>query len=120
MLKSSRKDSHSVAPEVVAPRLSMDGEHPQRMDDPSSRLKEMGYDQELRRSLGMVSVLGLSFAIMAVPFGLSTTLNIALTNGGPVTIIWGWIFVSIISILIAASLGEICSVFPTSGGVYCK
>ncbi|KAJ9103976.1 hypothetical protein QFC21_002439 [Naganishia friedmannii] len=89
-----------------------------RMDDPNSRLKEMGYDQELRRSLGMVSVLGLSFAIMAVPFGLSTTLNIALTNGGPVTIIWGWIFVSIISILIAASLGEICSVFPTSGGVY--
>jgi hypothetical protein len=55
----------------------------------SARLEEMGYKQELRRSLGMVSVLGLSFAIMAVPFGTSTTLNIALTNGGPVTVIWG-------------------------------
>ena len=55
----------------------------------STRLEEMGYKQELRRSLGMVSVLGLSFAIMAVPFGTSTTLNIALTNGGPVTVIWG-------------------------------
>ena len=29
-----------------------------------------------------------------------------------------WVIVSIISISIAASLAEICSVFPTSGGVY--
>jgi hypothetical protein len=55
----------------------------------SARLEEMGYKEELTRSLGMVSVLGLSFAIMAVPFGTSTTLNIALTDGGPVTILWG-------------------------------
>jgi hypothetical protein len=69
--KSARKDSQSVQPEVMSPRLTME-DH--RIDDPNSRLKEMGYDQELRRSLGMVSVLGLSFAIMAVPFGLSTSM----------------------------------------------
>ncbi|OCF37465.1 GabA permease [Kwoniella heveanensis BCC8398] len=84
----------------------------------AARLEEMGYKQELQRNLGMVSVLGLSFAIMAVPFGTSTTLNIALTDGGPVTILYGWIFVSLVSLAIAASLAEICSVFPTSGGVY--
>lgn len=55
----------------------------------TARLEEMGYKEELTRSLGMVSVLGLSFAIMAVPFGTSTTLNLALTDGGPVTILWG-------------------------------
>lgn len=33
------------------------------------QLEEMGYKQEMKRSLGMVAVLGLSFAIMAVPFG---------------------------------------------------
>lgn len=55
----------------------------------AAQLEEMGYKQELTRSLGMVSVLGLSFAIMAVPFGTSTTLNIALTDGGPVTILYG-------------------------------
>jgi hypothetical protein len=32
------------------------------------RLAEMGYEQELKRSLSMISILGLSFAIMAVPF----------------------------------------------------
>lgn len=89
-------------------------------DGAAARLEEMGYKQELTRNLGMVSVLGLSFAIMAVPFGTSTTLNIALTDGGPVTILYGWIFVSSVSLCIASSLAEICSVFPTSGGVYCK
>lgn len=57
--------------------------------DANARLEEMGYKQELKRNLGMVSILGLSFAIMAVPFGTSTTLNLALINGGPVTILWG-------------------------------
>ena len=59
-----------------------------------------------------------SFAIMAAPFGLSTTLYITLTDGQSVSIIWGWVFVTLISIAIAASLAEICAVYPTAGGVY--
>lgn len=55
----------------------------------TDQLEGMGYKQEMKRNLGMISVLGLSFAIMAVPFGTSTTLNIALTDGGPVTILYG-------------------------------
>lgn len=66
----------------------------------------------------MLSVLGLSFAIMAVPYGLSTTFYITLVNGQSVTIIWGWVMLSLISTAIAASLAEICSVYPTAGGVY--
>jgi amino acid transporter len=81
-------------------------------------LAKLGYKSELPRHLGMMSILGLSFAIMAVPFGLSTTLYITLTNGQSVTILYGWAFVSLISLCIAASLAEICAVFPTAGGVY--
>ena len=55
---------------------------------------------------------------MAVPFGLSTTLYITLTDGQSVTILYGWILVSLISLSIAASLAEICAVYPTAGGVY--
>ncbi|CZT19685.1 probable GABA permease [Ramularia collo-cygni] len=55
---------------------------------------------------------------MAVPFGLSTTLYITLVDGQSVTILWGWVFVSLISLSIAASLAEICAVYPTAGGVY--
>lgn len=55
---------------------------------------------------------------MAAPFGLSTTLYITLADGQCVSIIWGWVLVTLISIGIAASLAEICSVYPTAGGVY--
>jgi amino acid transporter len=53
-----------------------------------------------------------------VPFGLSTTLAITLVDGEAVTILWGWVLVSLISLSIAASLAEICAVYPTAGGVY--
>ena len=81
-------------------------------------LAKMGYESKLPRSLSMLSVLGLSFAIMAVPYGFSTTLYITLTDGQSVTLLWGWVLISLISLCIAASLAEICAVYPTAGGVY--
>jgi amino acid transporter len=66
----------------------------------------------------MLSVLGLSFAIMAVPYGLSTTMYITLVDGQSVTILWGWVLISLISVSIAASLAEICAVYPTAGGKF--
>lgn len=81
-------------------------------------LAKLGYESRLPRNLSMLSILGLSFAIIAAPFGSSTTLYIALTDGQSVTVIWGWILVTCISLCIAASLAEICSVYPTAGGVY--
>jgi amino acid transporter len=108
----------------------------------NAALERMGYKSELPRNLSMLSVLGLyvdiffslfkrglilnltptrsrrSFAIMAAPFGLSTTLYITLPDGQSVTVLWGWVLVSLISMAIAASLAEICAVYPTAGGVY--
>lgn len=81
-------------------------------------LAHLGYKAELPRNLSMLSILGLSFAIIAAPYGLSTTLYITLPNGQSVSVLWGWVLVSIISICIAASLAEICAVYPTAGGVY--
>ena len=59
-----------------------------------------------------------SFAIMAVPFGLSTTLYVILTDGQSITILWECVLVSLISLAIVASLAEICTAYPTAGGVY--
>jgi len=101
--------SHASDPEARRPSASAAAD---------AALASLGYKGELPRNLSMLSVLGLSFAIMAVPFGLSTTLYITLYNGQSVAILWGWVLVSLISICIAASLAEICAVFPTAGGVY--
>lgn len=86
--------------------------------DADAQLAALGYESKLPRSLSMLSVLGLSFAIMAVPFGLSTTFYITLTDGQSVSVLWGWVLISLVSCGIAASLAEICAVFPTAGGVY--
>jgi len=87
-------------------------------DAADADLAKLGYESRLPRNLSMLSILGLSFAIIAAPFGSSTTLYIALTDGGSVTVIWGWLLVTSVSLCIAASLAEICSVYPTAGGVY--
>ncbi|KAI4278727.1 MAG: hypothetical protein L6R38_005182 [Xanthoria sp. 2 TBL-2021] len=81
-------------------------------------LEVMGYKAELLRSRSTLQVAFMSFVLAAIPYGLATTLYYPLVGGGPADIIWGWVAVSLIILCVAASLGEITSVYPTSGGVY--
>lgn len=81
-------------------------------------LEAMGYKSELVRSRSTFQVAFMSFVMASVPYGLATTFYYPVVNGGPVDIIWGWVLVSLIILCVAASLGEITSVYPTAGGVY--
>ncbi|KIW29122.1 uncharacterized protein PV07_04959 [Cladophialophora immunda] len=81
-------------------------------------LENLGYTPELVRSRSTFHVAFMSFVLASVPYGLATSLFYPLINGGPATIIWGWLTVSLIIICVACSLGEITSVYPTAGGVY--
>ena len=81
-------------------------------------LEAMGYKSELVRNRSTLQVAFMSFVLASIPYGLSTTLVYPIIGGGPANIIWGWFAVSLIILAVAASLGEITSVYPTSGGVY--
>lgn len=81
-------------------------------------LETLGYTPELSRNRSTAQVAFMSFVLASIPYGLATTLYYPLLGGGPVDIIWGWVLVSLIIICVAASLGEITSVYPTAGGVY--
>ncbi|KAF8800418.1 amino acid transporter [Phlegmacium glaucopus] len=81
-------------------------------------LQKMGYQQELTRSRGLFHILFMTLAIMAVPFGLSAPIATSLIGGGPATMIWGWLLISITTQPLAMSLAEICSKYPTSAGAY--
>ncbi|KAJ5183518.1 hypothetical protein N7492_001134 [Penicillium capsulatum] len=81
-------------------------------------LEALGYEPELTRNRSTLQVAFMSFVLASIPYGLSTTFIYPLVGGGPVNIIWGWLAVSIIILCVAASLGEITSVYPTAGGVY--
>lgn len=87
-------------------------------NDPDNLLAAMGYKSELVRSRSTLQVAFMSFVLASVPYGLATTLYYPIVGGGPTNIIWGWLAVSLIILCVAASLGEITSVYPTSGGVY--
>lgn len=81
-------------------------------------LVSLGYTPELSRNRSTLQVAFMSFVLASIPYGLATTLYYPLVGGGPVTIIWGWVAISAIILCVAASLGEITSVYPTAGGVY--
>ncbi|KAJ7493585.1 amino acid transporter [Mycena latifolia] len=81
-------------------------------------LQKLGYTQEMTRSRGLSHILFMTLAIMAVPYGLAAPIATSLVAGGPATIIWGWVAVSILTLPLACSLGEICAKYPTSAGAY--
>ncbi|KAL2862492.1 GABA permease [Aspergillus lucknowensis] len=109
----------SLSP-TVSSSNNMTTEKVEQAEDISANqaLAQLGYAAELPRNMSMLSILGLSFAIMSVPLGISTTMYISLTDGQSVTALYGWILVSLVSLCTAASLAEICAVYPTAGGVY--
>jgi choline transport protein len=50
--------------------------------------------------------------------GLASTLAIVLPSGGPAAFVYGFLFCVACNFCIAASLGEMVSVWPTAGGQY--
>ncbi|EIW60115.1 amino acid transporter [Trametes versicolor FP-101664 SS1] len=82
-------------------------------------LKKLGYEQELARSRGLPHILFSAFAILAsFPYGLGAPIATSLVAGGPVPMFWGLLLVSLLSLFVALSLGEIASKYPTSAGAY--
>ncbi|XP_024193801.1 amino-acid permease BAT1 isoform X1 [Rosa chinensis] len=83
-----------------------------------SRLKQLGYKQELSRNLSAIANFSMTFSIVSVLTGLSTTFGIGLTYGGTITMVYGWPVVGLLTLVVGLSMAEICSAYPTSGGLY--
>ncbi len=81
-------------------------------------LARLGYKQELRRKFSGFSNFAVSFSIISVLAGCLTSYLIAMANGGPAAITLGWLLVGGFVTLVALSMAEICSVYPTAGGLY--
>lgn len=88
------------------------------LDSSERRLRELGYRQELKRELTSFSNFSVSFSIISILTGISSLYGNGLVSGGPVVLIWGWPVVSFFTLVVALCMGEICSSFPTSGGLY--
>src|SRR6476646_7272226 len=88
------------------------------LDADSAMLAEPGYKQELHRGMSGFSNFAVSFSIISILAGAITSYGIALNAGGPIAISIGWPLVGLFVWLVALAMGEVCSVFPTAGGLY--
>ncbi|KFX97318.1 hypothetical protein V495_04087 [Pseudogymnoascus sp. VKM F-4514 (FW-929)] len=82
------------------------------------QLAAMGHRRELNRAFSPLAMLGLCFAILNSWTALAASLNLALSSGGPTSVIWGLITAGVCNLSLAASLAEFLSAYPTAGGQY--
>jgi len=83
-------------------------------------MARMGRSQELRRNFKSLSVFGLAITTMSTWMGLLFGNLFSLTDGGLAGTIWLYFVSWICTFALAASLAEMASMAPTSGGQYRK
>ncbi|HEY6497505.1 MAG TPA: amino acid permease [Trebonia sp.] len=88
------------------------------IDADQQRLHELGYAQELRRHMSGFSNFAVSFTIISILSGCLTLYGYGMNTGGPVLITWGWPFVGVMTLFVGLAMAEVCSSFPTAGGLY--
>ena len=90
----------------------------QAHDSDVEMLHRMGYAQELLRKMSGFSNFAVSFTIISILSGCLTLYYFGMTNGGPAVINLGWPFVGIMVTLVGLAMAEVCSSYPTAGGLY--
>jgi amino acid transporter len=82
------------------------------------KLHELGYAQELKRGMGAFSNFAVSFTIISILSGCLTLFGYGMVEGGPASSAYGWPLVGILVTFVALAMAEICSSYPTAGGLY--
>ena len=91
---------------------------PGALDPDQQRLHELGYAQELRRRMSGFSNFAVSFTIISILSGCLTLYGFGMLTGGPAAIVWGWPIVGIMTLFVGLAMAEVCSSYPTAGGLY--
>ncbi len=89
-----------------------------QLDDDAAELAKLGYKQELHRGMSAFSNFAVSFSIISILAGCITSYSIALKSGGASAITIGWPLVGVFVLLVALAMAEVCSKYPTAGGLY--
>ena len=88
------------------------------LDADARKLAEMGYTQDMQRNFSVLSLLGVAFSLANSWFGISASLITGINSGGMVLTIYGIPWIALISACVGATLSELASAMPNSGGQY--
>ncbi len=81
-------------------------------------LHQMGYAQELSRGMKVFSNFAVSFAVICILAGGVTSFQLAYSAGGGFAVCIGWLVGGLFALIVASSMGQIASAYPTAGGLY--
>src|SRR3981081_4636636 len=81
-------------------------------------LHRLGYAQELLRRMSGFSNFAVSFTIISILSGCLTLYAFGMNAGGPIVMTIGGAVVGIMVTLVGLAMAEVCSSFPTAGGLY--
>ena len=71
-----------------------------------------------KHSLGPLSIIAVAFNTCNSWAGIAGSVQVALMQGGPVTLLYGMLISTVAYLCIAIVMGELASVYPTAGGQY--
>jgi amino acid transporter len=103
-----------TTPEIPEPPVSQPGVE----SDDERRLAELGYKQELSRAWSGFTNFAISFTIISVLAGTFTNFAFAWQNGGPINVSIAWPILCFFVLMVAFSMAELTSKYPTAGGPY--
>jgi amino acid transporter len=81
-------------------------------------LHRLGYAQELARRMSGFSNFALSLSIICILAGGVTSFHIGFCSVGGAAIGLGWPLVCLFSLVVALTMAQVASAFPTAGGLY--
>lgn len=80
---------------------------------------EMGYVVELQdRNFTVINIFAIGFTICNSAIAVIVSLATGMGSGGPITYVYSQLFIYLMSICVAVSLGELASAYPNAGGQY--
>ena len=88
------------------------------MPDDADTLRRLGYAQELARRLGGFSNFAISLSIICILAGGLTSFPVGFCAAGGAAVGLGWPLMALLSLAVAATMGQVASAFPTAGGLY--
>jgi amino acid transporter len=91
---------------------------PSPQADDEHLLRQLGYRQELARRMSGFSNFAISLSIICILAGGLTSFHVGLGSVGGASIGLGWPLVCLFSLVVALTMGQIASAFPTAGGLY--
>src|SRR2546430_11253043 len=95
-----------------------EGQRDRTLAGDEATLKSMGYAQELARRMSGFSNYAISLSIICILAGCITSFHLGYCSVGGAAIGLGWPLVACFSVVVALTMGQLASAFPTAGGLY--